>query len=152
MDTTGKPIDVLNNLIQMNNDRIAGFKMVEKDLNETSADLKALFLKFARQSKGNVTELTTLVTQLGGQPTQGSDVQSSFHRAWIEVRETLSGDKRTGMLKECERGESSIKDCYSDALEQGNGLSADMIAVISKQKAGIDAAYNEIKVLVDELG
>ena len=41
METTEKSVEVLNDLIEINNDRIAGFDHAIKDLEGNDADLKS---------------------------------------------------------------------------------------------------------------
>jgi hypothetical protein len=40
METIEKSVEVLNDLIEINNDRVAGFEHAIKDLGEGDADLK----------------------------------------------------------------------------------------------------------------
>ena len=47
METIEKSVEVLNDLIEINNDRVAGFEKATKDLDEGNSDLKAVFEKFA---------------------------------------------------------------------------------------------------------
>ena len=49
METTDKSIEVLNDLIEINNDRVAGFEKAITDLEEPNMDLKAIFEKLAGQ-------------------------------------------------------------------------------------------------------
>jgi uncharacterized protein (TIGR02284 family) len=149
METIEKSVDVLNDLIKINNDRVEGFEKAAKDLGDGNADLKAIFERFATQSRSNVAELTSEVTQLGGEVETGSGVAGSLHRAWIDVKATFSGHDRKSVLEECERGEDAIKKAYREALDPNNELGDEATAIISKQKTGIDAGHDEIKALRD---
>jgi uncharacterized protein (TIGR02284 family) len=66
--TTEKSVEVLNDLIEINNDRIDGFTRASKDLGEGDADLKAVFDKFASDSRQNVQELSAAVGQVRRRP------------------------------------------------------------------------------------
>lgn len=149
METMEKTVDVLNDLIKINNDRVAGFEKAAKDLDEGNFDLKTTFEKFAQQSRSNVAELTSEVAQFGGEPETGSGVAGSIHRAWIDVKATFSGHDRKSVLEECERGEDAIKKAYKDALDPENGLSSDLVQLLGKQKVSIDAGHDTIKALRD---
>ena len=48
MESNEKIVDSLNELIQINNDRIEGYERASKETNET--DLKLLFERFASKS------------------------------------------------------------------------------------------------------
>ena len=145
MDTSTKTTDVLNDLIQINNDRIAGFEKASNGLDSSDMDLKTTFDKLAGDSRKNVAELKSIV---GADAENGTSVSGSIHRAWIDVKATFSGRDRKGILEECERGEDAIKKAYKTAMEETN-LSADATAAITRQKQVVDAGHNEIKSLRD---
>ena len=54
METTQERVDVLNDLIQINNDRVAGFEKALADINDENVDLKELFSRYAGQSRQNI--------------------------------------------------------------------------------------------------
>ena len=59
METTEKSIDVLNDLIEVNYDRVKGFEKASENLESNDTDLKAVFQKLSSESRSNVTELTS---------------------------------------------------------------------------------------------
>src|ERR1700754_3890557 len=115
METTTKNIDTLNDLIQINNDRVAGFEKAIANIKDENFELKELFQEYASQSRQNSQELTALVAQTGN-PETGTSVSSSLHRAWIDVKSIFGASDRESILSEAERGEDAIKKAYSDAL------------------------------------
>ena len=149
METTEKAIDVLNDLIEINNDRVAGFEKAGKDLENGDLDLKEIFSKLAGESKSYADELTALVRQHGGKAETGSSASGAIHRAWIDVKATFSGHDRKSVLEECERGEDAIKKAYQSALAPDNGLNLELLALVLRQKAGIDAGHDQIKAILD---
>lgn len=149
METTEKAIDVLNDLIEINNDRVAGFEKAGKDLENGGQDLKAIFNKLAGESRSNSAELSAAVRQHGGKAETGSSATGAIHRAWIDVKATFSGHDRKSVLEECERGEDAIKKAYQSALAPENGLNQELVVLIRRQKAGIDAGHDQIKALRD---
>jgi uncharacterized protein (TIGR02284 family) len=149
METTEKSVEVLNDLIEINNDRVAGFEHAIKDLGEGDADLKAVFEKFAGDSRENVQELTSVVNRIGGEAETGTSGSGSIHRAWIDVKATFTGHDRKSILDECERGEDAIKRAYQDALTDNEGLPADVQQVISSQQQKVIDGHNKIKALRD---
>jgi len=149
METTEKAIEVLNDLIEINNDRIDGFNRAAEGLGEGDADLKAVFEQFASDSRENVQELSAAVGQAGGDVDTGNTVTGSIHRAWLNVKATFSGNDRKAILEECERGEDAIKKAYRDALSEDNGLSVEQTQLISKQQGNINVGHDRIKALRD---
>nr|WP_294950615.1 PA2169 family four-helix-bundle protein [uncultured Mucilaginibacter sp.] len=147
--TTEKAVEVLNDLIEINNDRIDGFTRAAKDLGEGDADLKAVFDKFASDSRQNVQELSAAVGQTGGELETGNSVSGTLHRTWLDVKATFSGHDRKAILSECERGEDAIKRAYRDALAEDNGLSQEQASLIATQQQVINEGHDTIKALRD---
>ena len=149
METTEKSIEVLNDLIEINNDRVAGFEKAIRDLEEPNMDLKAVFEKLAGESRENVSALTGVVSRTGGEAETGSSTTGAIHRAWISVKATFGGSDRKSILEECERGEDAIKKAYATALDPENQLDMASMEMIIRQKSGIDAGHDQIKALRD---
>ncbi len=145
MITSEKGIETLNDLIEINNDRVKGFEKASNDLEANDADLS----KFAEDSKRNAYELTNAVKQYGEDVETGSSASGAIHRAWIDVKATFSGHDRKSILEECERGENAIKKAYQDALQSDNGLNAHDVELIMQQKSVIDSSHYKIKELRD---
>jgi uncharacterized protein (TIGR02284 family) len=147
METTEKAVSVLNDLIEINNDRIAGFEKAIADIKDENIDLKELFQGYAAQSRKNGQELAVLAGAYGDVET-GTSVSGNLHRAWIDVKSLFGGSDRASILSEAERGEDAIKKAYSDALSEGE-LPANAIETVSAQAQEINAAHDQIKALRD---
>jgi len=149
METKEKAIDVINDLIEINNDRVAGFEKAGNDLEAGDIDLKTLFERFAQESRTYSNQLTLAVTQIGGDAETGTSSTGAIHRAWIDVKATFAGHDRKKVLEECERGEDAIKKAYQSALEPENELSFELIELLRTQQQDINAAHDQIKALRD---
>jgi uncharacterized protein (TIGR02284 family) len=151
METIEKAFEVLNDLIEINNDRVAGFAHAGKDLGENDNDLLALFLSMREESRNNVQELGYAINQAGGEPEMGFSGSGTLHRTWLDIKATFTGHDRKSILEECERGEDAIKNAYKSALDPENGLSPEFTEIVIRQKQGIDAAHDRIKALRDSV-
>jgi uncharacterized protein (TIGR02284 family) len=149
METIEKSAEILNDLIEINNDRIAGFERASKDLEGNDSDLKAIFDSYSEESRQNVQELGSAVNETGSEVEDGSSASGAIHRTWLDVKATFSGHDRKSVLEECERGEDAIKKAYTTALNPDNGLSAEFYDLVSRQQQGINAAHDKIKALRD---
>lgn len=147
MATTGNATGVINDLIEINNDRVAGFEKATADIKDENIDLKELFLGYAEQSRKNGQELAAIVGSADEIET-GNSVSGTLHRAWIDVKALFGGSDRASILSEAERGEDAIKKAYKDALASGE-LPANAVDVVSSQATGINAAHDQIKALRD---
>ncbi|GAA4326395.1 PA2169 family four-helix-bundle protein [Mucilaginibacter gynuensis] len=147
MATIANATGVLNDLIEINNDRVAGFEKAIADIRDENIDLKAIFQGYAEQSRKNGQELAAIV----GSPEEvetGNSVGGTLHRAWIDVKALFGGSDRASILSEAERGEDAIKKAYQDALTDG-GLPVETLAIIRNQASEINAAHDQIKALRD---
>lgn len=142
-----KATGLLNDLIEINNDRVAGFEKVLADIKDKNVDLKELFQRYATQSRRYAQELTALAASDGKAETSNS-VAGTLHRAWIDVKSLFGGDDRASILSEAERGEDAIKKAYKEALDSAE-LPANAAAVVSEQASGIKQAHDEIRSLRD---
>ncbi|MXV53140.1 PA2169 family four-helix-bundle protein [Pedobacter sp. HMF7647] len=148
METTEKTVDVLNDLIEINNDRAAGFSKALADINDENIDLKALFQEYSEQSRKFSQELTALTATRGGDVETGHSVAGTLHRAWIDVKSLFGGSDRESILDEAERGEDAIKKAYQTALTEGN-LTGEALSTVSAQSQDINQAHDAIKALRD---
>jgi uncharacterized protein (TIGR02284 family) len=149
METIEKSIEVLNDLIQINNDRIAGFAHAIKELDEKDLDLRMLFQQLRDESRQNVHELSTTVNKIDGEAETDMSGNGALHRMWLDIKTAFSGHDRKSVLEECERGEDAIKKAYQNALAPGNCLPPEHIKLIKRQQTGIIASHNQVKALRD---
>lgn len=147
MASTENTNNVINDLIEINNDRVAGFEKAIADIKDENTDLKVIFEEYAQQSRKNVQELSAVT---GSAPHLETDksVSGTLHRAWIDVKSLFGGSDRASILSEAERGEDAIKKAYKEALTHTE-LGHDAQAILSNQATGINAAHDRIKVLRD---
>lgn len=148
MSITEKSISVLNDLTEINNDRVAGFEKAIADINDENVDLKAIFQQYSAQSRKFSQELTAIVAGYGEEVETGNSVAGTLHRAWIDVKSLFGGSDRASILSEAERGEDAIKAAYKMALENGE-LSGEALETVNKQAQDIKEAHDAIKVLRD---
>ncbi|EDM35512.1 hypothetical protein PBAL39_07490 [Pedobacter sp. BAL39] len=148
MSTIEKAASVLNDLTEINNDRVAGFEKALADINDENIDLKAVFQEYATQSRKFSQELTALVAGYGEDVETGNSVAGTLHRAWIDVKSLFGGSDRLSILNEAERGEDAIKAAYKLALEKGE-LTGEALATINRQADEIRSAHDAIKALRD---
>lgn len=147
MSTTENATGVINDLIEINNDRVAGFEKAIADIKDENIDLKELFQGYASQSRKNGQELAAIVGSAQEVATATS-VSGTLHRAWIDVKSIFGGSDRASILSEAERGEDAIKKAYSDALSSGE-IPAEAIQIVTSQASEINAAHDQIKALRD---
>lgn len=145
MQTNYKVIEMLNDLIKINNDRIAGY---EKAGNETKAidiDLQGIFYKMSEESKRHALELQHEVKKLGGDPVNGTTNMGKIYRIWMDIKATFSGKDRHAVLEACEFGEDAAQKAYSEALSGDVKMSQDTFQLIKTQQNELKIGHSLIK-------
>src|SRR6476646_3639894 len=116
MERNEKVTGILNDLIQINNDRIVGYEKGIDELKDEDADLRTLFHRYTQESKQFVTELTHEVTRLGGNPSDGTTNSGKIYRVWMDLKAVVTGHDRKTVLNNCEFGEDAAQKAYDMAL------------------------------------
>lgn len=146
MQNNEELIEVLNDLIRINNDRIEGYEKAIDETKDIDADLKTLFRRMADQSRMAKSELVQEVQKRGGGADTNSTTNSGkIYRAWMSVKATFSGKDRKSILAACEFGEDAAQKAYNEALESDATMDTDIRQVITKQKSSLKESHDLIK-------
>ena len=148
MDTRTVNAEILNDLVQINNDRVAGYEKAIEELKSEDSDLKSLFVRMIGESHQHKMALATEVQALGDEIEEGTTNSGKIYRAWMDVKAVFTGHDRKTVLNNCEFGEDAAQKAYKMALAE-EGLSADLRALITEQKAALRVSHDEIKALRD---
>ena len=141
-------IDTLNDLIKINNDRIAGYEKAGKITSDEDADLRTLFNSMINESRECANELTNYVNSLGENDTpKGTRTDGKIYRAWMGVKATFSGKDRRSVLASCEGGEDAAQRAYEQALKED--LTDDATHIVTEQKRKLRESHDKIKALRD---
>jgi uncharacterized protein (TIGR02284 family) len=145
-----RSIEVLNNLIEINNDRIEGY---ETALKQTEApDLKTLFYLLIQTSQKCRTELVNEVLKLGGKPMEGTKISGKFYRFWMEIKAAITCKDRKSILNSCEFGEDVAIDTYKEVLRDNvDDISMGQKELVMAQHAMIKGDHDIVKSLRDRL-
>jgi uncharacterized protein (TIGR02284 family) len=149
MEKKEKVIGILNDLIQINNDRVVGYEKAIDELKAEDNDLKMLFQRYTLESKQFASELTQEVTRLGGDPTDGTTNSGKIYRVWMDLKAAISGKDRKTVLENCEFGEDAAQKAYDMALNTDADLEPTLRELIVRQKAQLRIGHDEVKRLRD---
>jgi len=150
MKANEKLVEVLNDLIQINNDRIAGYEKAIVSVDAGDVNLKATFRRMADKSEGYRRMLTSAVLNLGGEPSDGTTNAGKIYRAWMSVKNTFTGDDRQTVLESCEGGEDAALKAYRDALATDVEMHAETRQMLLSQQAELKIAHDTIKEFRDQ--
>jgi len=148
METKEATVDILNDLVQINNDRIMGYERAIKEAGDENADLKELFIKYIADSHQCKMELGTEIQALGEDMDTDSTTSGKIYRAWMDVKAVFTGHSRKVILENCEAGEDAAQKAYKEALEDDE-LPSFLRETITSQKMRLRTAHDEIKAMRD---
>lgn len=147
MEKAQEIVEVLNDLIQINNDRIVGYQKAVKELKSEDHDLRTLFDQLIIESQQIKSDLTREVSVLHGHAeTDGTTASGKIYRGWMAVRAIFSGESRHAVLANCERGEDAAQKAYRDALETEK-LPAFLRDMLTSQQETLKESHDEIRDL-----
>jgi len=152
MENTARTLELLNDLILINNDRIEGYTRAlgEVEQEPGDRDLEPIFLRLIDDSRRYKTQIGTEIQSMGGEIASGTTIGGKIHRAWLSVKESFNGTDRHSILDECESFEDAIRDTYEDILRDVT-LPAYIIDMLDGQMQEILAAHDQIKELRDSV-
>ncbi|HYE73972.1 MAG TPA: PA2169 family four-helix-bundle protein [Blastocatellia bacterium] len=152
METTNdKLIDILNDLIRINNDRIEGYERAANEIRDLQqAEIKSLFFKLSEDSRSYKNDLSEATIRLGGAPAQDTTASGKLYRVWMDVKAAFSKDDLKAALESCEYGEDVALKAYQEALQAEVNWPSDISALISAQRQELRASHDKVKRYRDE--
>jgi uncharacterized protein (TIGR02284 family) len=144
METVGMQTEILNDLVQINNDRIEGYRRAIEELKDGDADLKELFSRLINESM----EYKSQLVSAGAKPDNDTTNSGKIYRVWMDVKAVFTGHDRKAVLSNCEFGEDAAQKAYHTALSEEN-LPSDIRALLSQQQQSLKASHDKIKMLRD---
>ncbi|MEO5594567.1 MAG: PA2169 family four-helix-bundle protein [Chitinophagaceae bacterium] len=145
--TTTETVEILNDLVEINNDRIVGYERALGETKDTDADLKSLFTSMIDESRKIRIDLAGEVQALGGEFEAGTTASGKLYRAWMDVKAVFTGHDRHTVLSNCEFGEDAAQKAYKDALKED--LPGYIRTTLEAQKQMLRASHDKIKALRD---
>jgi uncharacterized protein (TIGR02284 family) len=142
-----KTAEVLNDLIQINNDRIQGYEKAAEETSVKDADLRSLFNEMIEESRLIVSELSSQVLRKGEELAEGTTMKGKIYRAWMDVKATFSGNNRKTILASCEYGEDAAQKAYAEALNED--IPAEIRLLLTQQKSNLKKSHDKIKRMRD---
>ncbi|MGH6849805.1 MAG: PA2169 family four-helix-bundle protein [Methylocella sp.] len=138
----------MNKLLETTKDGEDGFRACAEGV--TSSRLKTVFEDAARKCDEGAAELEAEIRRLGGEPAASGTVGGSLHRAWTNIKSSITGMDEHAVLTECERGEDAAKRAYEAALAED--LPPNVKAIVHRQYEGVKANHDRIRDLRNQAG
>ncbi len=142
-DKNEQAISSLNDLIETCKDGEQGFRTAAEHVKDS--ELKTLFNMYAQQRARFGAELNNEVLRHGGDPAKSGHVSATFHRGWINIKSTVTGNDDAAIVAECERGEDSAVSNYEGALKKV--VPSDLLSIVEEQYKEVKLAHDSIRDL-----
>ena len=143
-------IDVLNDLVQINNDRIEGYQKAIEDTKNLGSDYQSVFSQMIEQSRRYKQELVSIISSKGGDAERDSTTNSGkIYRVWMDMKSAFAGKSDKSALELCEFGEDAAQKAYKAALELDD-LPVYIREMLEEQQQILKASHDEIKAFVEE--
>ena len=111
---TSHDISVLNSLIETTIDSVDGYRRSAQEA--TNSRFSAEFLERSNEREQVVSQLRDRVRQLGGNPEDDGSVLAAAHRAFLTLRDKVTGSDDTAVIAEVDHGESYLNGKWETAL------------------------------------
>ena len=110
-------ISVLNSLIETTIDSVDGYRRSAQEA--TNSRFSSQFLERANEREQVVSKLRDEVRRLGGNPEDDGSVLAAAHRAFLSMRDKVTGTDDTAIIAEVDHGESYLNGKWETALQDG---------------------------------
>lgn len=134
-------IDTLNDLIQINNDRIQGSEKV----NETNGDekYKTLLDRVIEQSTDFRQQLISEVRRVGGQAEwNGNTGKGKLYSVWLDIKSAFTGEPDSSGIEMVQFSEDAARKAYDDALSSSVNLPSDTKDLLETQRGQMNFSFD----------
>jgi uncharacterized protein (TIGR02284 family) len=138
-----KVISTLNTLLETTKDGEEGFRTCARAVEDPG--LKKVFEDAAKRCDEGAAELRAKIRSLGKEPASSGTASGALHRAWTNIKLSVTGMDEYAVLTECERGEDVAKSAYEKALNED--LPMDVKTLVQRQYEGMNANHDRIRQL-----
>lgn len=144
-------IDSLNELVEINNDRIQGYERAIAENKDEELDY--LFITMASHSKTNKSDLSREIHLLGGEATESTKTSGKLFRLWMDIKAALTGKDKQEILSSCEFGENAAIETYEQVLKDDPHLLNEQLhMLIETQKKEIIKDRDRIHSMLQPAG
>ena len=141
MTEHSKDTTTLNTLIATLLDSVDGYTKSAQDVKDR--DLADRFNARARERQSAVAGLQAAVARLGGNPEDDGTLLAGAHRAFLSLKEVVTGSDDQAIINEIERGEDYLKGKFEAALKN--------VDLAPEARSAVDQAWTSVKAGHDEM-
>lgn len=143
MNNYSEAVEALNDLIQINMDRVEGYQRAIDEMKEANNTITAaLFQQYLNDSQTNISQLSEYVTRMGGTPDTTTTLGGKIHRAWMDIKNTFTFSEKESTLESCVFGDAAAIKSYEAALaDTTNDFPSDVTGTLNRHLMAIKATH-----------
>jgi len=151
MEDNKEIIEVLNDLIRINADRVEGYNNAVNNLGDNDEPMvKSMFYQVAEESQEIKERLTDKVIALGGEPATDTTQRGKVYRVWMDIKATFTGHDVASVLAACEFGEDAAQRAYHTAIDESKDFPDEIKLMIKNQQQLLKMSHDLVRNQRDE--
>jgi uncharacterized protein (TIGR02284 family) len=144
MESQNHDIETINDLIKTTIDSVDGYRAAGEDAD--NGQFKSIFFDRANERANVADRLSQHVRQLGGTPTDNGSIVAGAHRAFMNLRDAVTGTDDDAIVAEVERGEDYIKEQFETAMTDQD-LSSETRSLIGQCFDSVKEGHDQMRDL-----
>lgn len=141
-----KTVAVLNDLVHITNDRLEIFQNFDSTVLFTYPGLHEEFNQMLIQTEKMKSELSALILGKGGDIGEPATFAGGLHKAWVDLINSLKGDKAESSLKNVLNAEKSAIKAFEKVLGSED-LDERSKAIMQQQLQNLKVSYEKFSIL-----
>jgi len=140
-----KTLHVLNDLIRINIDRVAGFEKAAHGERTTGSQLRDAFYRMAIEGRSYINDLHARVIRLGGAPVTQATITGKIYLQWLGGHNKLDGADAGSLLAACITAGEATEEAYHHALEEP--LPQELHELVENQLWSLQRAHQRLHAI-----
>jgi uncharacterized protein (TIGR02284 family) len=142
-----KTLHVLDDLIRINIDRVAGFEKASHEEATPEPQLREAFYRMAVEARSFVNDLHACVIRLGGAPVTQATITGKIYLSWLEGKNRFDGPDDASRLAACRMAGAATEQAYHHALDEN--LPEELQRLLENQLWALERDHKGMRELED---
>ena len=117
--------------------------------NATDPQLKSMLSDLGAKRSELAGQIETVILNMGEKPREHGSAGAALHRAWLNVRDAVTGRDDYAVVAEAERGEDVAVQNYQDVLQ--DDLPLEVKALLEQQYSVVKANHDRVSALKNSM-
>ena len=144
-----KAIELLNDILSINNERINGYQKVLDQSASISTDLREEILKIISDGLTYREQLIEKIGALNNETAVGTSVRGKIFRAWADLKVAFALKTQKAIISSCRYNEEIVMHTYNAALIQDVEMSVDVRQLLEDQKMNLRRIHNRLRKYIE---